>query len=294
VQRWVSEPPPDHVFEITEHALAEASPSNAQNTRLEKLTERSLMASPSAPNLLRPQMYRDLAAKFRRDPNRRGTAALVIPDYAVRMAVLDFEEFPEAEEQRLALLRFRLKKSVPFHIDEAQVAYTIQLQEPQRVEVLAVAIARPILDEYEGLFSDTYRVGLVTPSCLAAIPLYGSRDNGLTLAMKAAGSTLSVLLLDNGRIRLVRCLDLAAGEGGEGSLTGDTVLGLLQQTIAFAEDQLGDRVMRVVLCGFEDDTDFAPLIGQEFQIPCDAVRSQSGAVLPETAGLTGRVEQYVA
>ena len=33
--------------------------------------------------------------------------ALVIPDYAVRMAILDFEEFPAREEERISLSRFR-------------------------------------------------------------------------------------------------------------------------------------------------------------------------------------------
>ncbi len=217
----------------------------------------------------------------------------MIPDYAVRMAVLDFEEFPEAEEQRIALLRFRLRKSVPFHIDEAQVAYVIQLQEPKRIEVLAVAIARPILTEYESLFADDYRVGMVTPSCLAALPLYGSRDNSLTLAMKAAGSTLSVLLLQSGRIRLVRCLDLSAGEGEESDLSADAVLGLLQQTLAFAEDQIGQQVARVVLCGLEQRAALlGSAIGQEFHIPCEVARSRYGAVPTQTAGLTGLMEQY--
>ena len=42
------------------------------------------------------------------------TMALVIPDYAVRMAILDFEDFPAKPEDRIKLLHFRLRKSVPF------------------------------------------------------------------------------------------------------------------------------------------------------------------------------------
>jgi type IV pilus assembly protein PilM len=270
VQRWVPEPPPDHLFEITESSLAGVSPRAPGEVRQQVLAERSLAASPSAPNLLKPHLYRDALAQAvgiagqdrRKGPAlnanvlKRGATGLVIPDYAVRMAILDFEEFPSGQEERDALIRFRLRKSVPFHIDEAQVAYSIQVNEPKRIEVLAIAIARPILNEYETLFTDAgYRVGLVTPSCIAALPLCAGSEPGLRVVAKAAGSTLSVLLLEQGRVRLVRCLDLTASDA-DGIAEGNfNILALLQQTLAYAEDQIGQPAKRLLLCGFGPETD---------------------------------------
>ena len=126
VQRWLSEPPPDRVFEITEYALAEVSSRNPNQLNQEQFVERGLAASPNLPNLLKPQLYREAVARVAsRDRVKRMAGALVIPDYAVRMTILDFEEFPNGETERLALLRFRLRKSVPFPIDEAQLAYAV-------------------------------------------------------------------------------------------------------------------------------------------------------------------------
>ena len=137
---------------MTETSLASASPRSAARQRSEVLVERALTASPAAPNLLKPQLYSEALARSI-PVLKRTAAALVIPDYAVRMAILDFEEFPPGEEERLALLRFRLRKTVPFHIDEAKLSYSIQVQQPQNVEVLVVAIAKPILEEYESIFT---------------------------------------------------------------------------------------------------------------------------------------------
>jgi len=39
--------------------------------------------------------------------------ALILPDYCIRLAILDFDEFPSGPEEQLALIRFRLKRSVP-------------------------------------------------------------------------------------------------------------------------------------------------------------------------------------
>jgi type IV pilus assembly protein PilM len=258
------------------------------------LTERALEPSPAAPNVLKPQLYRQALTKLSPNSLKR-TAAVVIPDYAVRMAILDFEEFPAGEEERMALLRFRLRKTVPFHIEGAQLAYSIQVDDAKQVEVLAVAIARPILDEYESIFTEAgYRVGLVTPSSLAALRLCAGPDTGLTLLAKVAGSTLSVLLIEQSRLRLVRSLDFE-GSDRELERDGHNVLPLLQQTLAYAEDQIGQSVGRLLLCGFGADTEaLGKLVQGEFGVPYGQVRSRFGVAVQENAGLLGLLEQYAA
>jgi type IV pilus assembly protein PilM len=289
VQRWLSDPPPDHFFEIGEYSLAGASFRNASGQKQEKLAERGLVASPSAPNVLKPQLYRDALPRVAEATRGKpGTAALAIPDYAARMAILDFEQFPASEAEAMALLRFRLRKSVPFHIEEAQVTYAVQLAEPKRTEVLAVAIARPILEEYEAMLVEAgYRVGLVMPSSIAALPLCNSAQKGITLLAKSTGSTLAVLLLEQGRVRLVRSLDLTSEE--------DAVLPTLQQTLAFAEDQIGEPVRRILLAGFGAETEaLGYRVERDFGIHCEPLRSRLGTASRENAGVLGMLERYAA
>jgi type IV pilus assembly protein PilM len=299
LQRWLSDPPPDRVFEITERSLAAGTWRDPRKSHSEPLEGLGLTASPSLPNIHNPSLYRKALERLPAiDGLKRMTSALVIPDYAVRMTILDYEAFPDGEPERLALLRFRLRKSVPFPIDEAQLSYSIQLEEKGRVEVLAVTMARPILQEYETIFMDAgYRVGVVTPSSLAALPLCASSEKGTTLLAKIAGPVLTVLLTDQGRVRLVRCLDLTSDEHEKQEGWDRTVAPLVQQTIAFAEDQLGQQVSRALLCGFEDET--APLgeqMEREFGIPFSPVKSKFGEALAlkENTGLLGLLEQYAA
>jgi type IV pilus assembly protein PilM len=253
------------------------------------------VASPAAANLLKPQLYRDALGRIAPSQEKKRVAtSLIIPDYAVRMAIVDLEEFPPGEAERLALLRFRLRKTVPFPIDEAQLAYSVQLNQPKRIEVLAVAIARPILDEYENLLTSAgYRVGVVMPSSIAALPLCAGAERGLTVLAKAAGATLTITLLEAGRVRLVRCLDLAVAEGEEVPQDNETVLPVLQQTLAYAEDQIGQPVTRLLLCGFGTDTDpLGSLAQKELGISYAPLRSKFGAPSQAKAGLLGLLEQY--
>ena len=135
----------------------------------------------------------------------------------------------------------------------------------------------------------------MTPSSIAALPLYATNESGLSMVAKMAGSTLSVLLLQDGRVRLVRCLDLAAGEAETGVQSDNSVLDLLQQTLAFAEDQIGVRPRRLLLCGFGAQTESLGMLAeQEFQVPYALVRSKFGPASQMNAGLLGLLEQYAA
>lgn len=307
VQRWVADPPPNHLFEITESSIAAGSPRTPAQHKYEVLPERGLTASPSAPNLLKPHLYREALPRLSPAGRaKRPAAALIIPDYAVRMAILDFEEFPSGETERAALIRFRLRKTVPFHIDEAQLSYSIQRNEPKQLEVLAVSIARPILEEYEALFTEAgYRLGVVMPSCLSALRLCDSARTSLTLLVKAAGTSITAVLFEQGRVRLVRCLDLTGGEHTESDFgtdgmdreqhKEDLILALLQQTLAYAEDQLGRAVAKVLLCGFGAETEgIGRLAERELGVAYEGVRSRFGAASQENAGLLGLLERYAA
>jgi type IV pilus assembly protein PilM len=296
IQRWIQEPPPDYLFEVTETGLAAVQRRNPASLRVTPFAERAINVSPSEPNITR----RDLVEASVPKPvngNGRGRAALVLPDYATRISVLDFEEMPADEQQRLALVRFRLRKTVPFSVDEAQVSAVVQPASAQRhkIEVLAAAIARPVLADYEDVLRAAgYQVGQVMPSSLAAVSLCTGSPGALTLFAKLSTNVLSILLIEDQQIRLVRCVDLSTEENDRTEQT-TIITTLLQQTLAFAEDELVRPVQRLVLCGFGATTEeFGDQFEREFGLSWAPVKSRFAPTTQETAGVLGLLEQYAA
>ena len=51
---------------------------------------------------------------------------LVIPDASTRILLLDFDTLPEKSEDADAVVRFRLKKSLPFDVDTSSVSFDRQ------------------------------------------------------------------------------------------------------------------------------------------------------------------------
>ena len=308
IQRWIKEPPPEYLFEVSERSLAWLETRNPASLHVQHLEEKALAVSPSQPNFVRFDLLESALPKLGNGngAQRRAKAALVIPDYAARLSVLDFEELPNDLEQTIALIRFRLRKSVPFPIDEAHVSCSLQWSDPQqkKLEVLAAAIARPVLEEYETLLRGRgFLPGLVVPSSIAALPLCSQPSRGregadalqastLTLFAKLGGSVLSILLIESGLVRVVRCVDLTCEENSPEDEPA-VITTLVQQTLAFAEDELAQPVKRLLLCGFGGMVDeLRPAFECDFGVSCEPLPSRRGQATPENAGLLGLAEQF--
>src|SRR6266705_7018212 len=65
----------------------------------------------------------------------------VLPDAAVRVVLLDFETLPDKHEEAEGVVRFRLRKSLPFDVDKAKVSYHAQVSGGNVRVIAAVALS---------------------------------------------------------------------------------------------------------------------------------------------------------
>jgi type IV pilus assembly protein PilM len=95
---------------------------------------------------------------------------VVVPDSAVRVLFVDFDQLPSKAVEALPVVRFRLKKLLPFDADDAMVSYQIMSSDKAGVKLLAVAMPKSVLEEYESaIVAAGYHPGAVLPSTLAAL-----------------------------------------------------------------------------------------------------------------------------
>src|ERR1700732_1301774 len=66
----------------------------------------------------------------------------IVPDAAVRVMLVEFDTLPSDPEEALGVVRFRLKKSLPFDVDKAKVSYHAQ-KSKDGVRVGAAATLAP-------------------------------------------------------------------------------------------------------------------------------------------------------
>ena len=167
--------------------------------------------------------------------SRDANLTLVIPDSAVRVLLLDFEVLPSRESEALPLVRFRLKKLLPFDSDEAMVTYQTMSTSKGVVRVLAVAIPRDVLSEYETAAREAgFEPGCVLPSTLACLAAVEDDEPALLVNANANGVTAAIVR--GGVLLLHRSVDLQ-----EHSVTTSTPLaGAMSLPLVDAHETAGE------------------------------------------------------
>ncbi len=146
-----------------------------------------------------------------RGAERGRYVTIVVPDAAVRVLLIDFDALPAKASEALPVVRFRLKKLLPFDVEHALVSYQQIPAEGGGVRVLAVAIPREVLAEYEDLVTRAgFLPGAVLPSTLAA--LAGLDGAAPALVVNADASTVTTAIVRDGALLLHRTIEV----GGDG------------------------------------------------------------------------------
>ena len=276
------DPPPVMAFELSEAGVASARIGARAELGFRPLKPGTLSVSPLRDNIVVPDdlalTVRELAASQAK--TKRRDAALIIPDYCTRIAVLDFDDFPSDAREQLSLIRFRMKKSVPYDVESAAVSFWPQIAGGKKFDVVVVVSPIEIVARYEAPFRNAgLNPGLVMPSCVAALHLIESAP--LTIVAKLTGNVLTVMVTDKGRLRLVRCLELAARTAAE-------VAADLYPTFVFVEDNMGAKAEKLLLCGFGPMAEAARRqFAGELGVEAEIVRSPLGVPGEHDAGLLG-------
>jgi type IV pilus assembly protein PilM len=209
--------------------------------------------------------------------------ALILPDFCTRITVVDFDSFPSDPKEQASLVRFRVKRSVPFDVESAALSYFPQphaVKGEKKVDVVVVLAPLEIVARYEAPFRTAgMNPGLVTTSSMAALEL--APEAGLSVIAKLTGHTLTVIVRQKATIKLVRCLEMPSNDL-------DDIEAVLLPTFVYIEDNLGGRAEHLMLCGFGARSEEAQQrFAGELGVPVEPMRSPLATPGENNAGLLG-------
>ncbi|HEV2325884.1 MAG TPA: hypothetical protein VGS10_18175 [Terracidiphilus sp.] len=208
-------------------------------------------------NLRAPEAVADaIRSALEQVEPRTRSVTLVVPDSVVRVFVLDFDAFPAKAAEAVPVVKFRLRKMVPFDVEQAGVGYQVLTQSKTEYKVLAAVVPGPVLAEYEAAVRAAgYEPGAVLPSSLAALETVDSEGAALTANLSAAVLTTTIVAEND--LLLYRTLDLPA----DAALRASEVQRGIAVAAAYYEDKLGARPTVLHYSGRESRMEFARWIG---------------------------------
>jgi type IV pilus assembly protein PilM len=229
-----------------------AARATADGAALDSFTARSLSSGAVTPRLAEDNIINSDALKqavtdalTTVGASSRDVVA-ILPDASIRVALLEFDTLPEKKQEADGVIRFRLKKSLPFDVDRAAVSYDVR-RVNGKVHVVAAVVLGSVLAEYEQIFRDLgYAPGIVLPSTIAS--LRNIATNQPVLVIKADSSTTTLAIVADEQLMLLRTLENQSGAAPSFEQLAHDVF----SSLVFFQDTYNMKVERILVGGLLD------------------------------------------
>lgn len=269
--RWLDAPPHlPFACEISPSRIAAvrlAGNGDVEDLVMEPLPAGAIVPSAVEVNLANDRAVRTALRKvFHQLQVQEKAVTLLLPDPVIRVFIQHFEEFPRASKDALPMLRWKLKKSIPFDMEETQISYQRQNSalDPAGVDIVTAVARQRIIREYEAAIEELGAFsGVVLSTSLAALSLLG--DEGPTLLARVSGTSLTTAIVRDGALCTYRCTELPEDAY---ALRPDVLVEEIFPVTAYYQDTWKETIQSLRLSGFGARLDsFAGSLQKEFGCP---------------------------
>jgi len=232
---------------------------------IEPLPKGAISPTAAESNLVNAEEVRTAVGRvFDRLRAKNEDVALLVPDAVIRVFVLHFDVFPRKLEDALPILRWRLKKSVPFEAEETLISFMRQSPREDGVDIVTGLARLRIVREYESLVESVgMSPGVVMSSTLAALPLLS--DGRPSLLARVAGTTLTTAIVREGVLCGYRCITMPSDAS---RLTPQALLDEIYPLAAYYQDSWSEGIAKVHLAGLDERAaEFRDPLEQELNCP---------------------------
>jgi type IV pilus assembly protein PilM len=175
--------------------------------------------------------------------NSQRDIVAVIPDAACRIVLLDFDTLPTKPREADAIVRFRLKKSLPFEVEHARLSYDVR-QANGILRVIAVVALSSVIEEYESALRQAgFTPGFVVPATIASLGIVDASRP--TLVLNISPNATNIAIVNNDDLVLFRTTENPA----DGTLEPDQIAEDIYPSLVFFQDTYGVKIDRILVGG---------------------------------------------
>ena len=309
--RWLVDPePPGLGIDLRSNELAIARLSEKRTTPeidlcfTSPLAKGQLRFTMHEPNVLDEEGFQKSleSALLRAGVAGRKRIALTLPDYVARLSITELPDPPRSRTELAEMLKFRLKKSLPFDTAEARLAFE---RLPGNTPTFLTGVMREaVVAQYEEIFTGLgFHVGLVLPASLSVLTLLRP------LARKELAPGADYFFVNVEReyfsVSLVRDRDVPVLTRTLGlrSTTGeappfdaqDLLQELIPTAIYYREKLAGGSLERIYYRSLRPDlTHLRELLEDQFEAPTEPFNLTKSIAVAKDVGMDAAVADSVA
>lgn len=185
--------------------------------------------------------FQELSLRMGLKPSK---ISLVIPDNIVRVSLLSLPEIPRSRKQLMEVIKWKLRKAIPFKIEDAMLSYQVLENGAKYGEkiVLVSLMLHDTIKQYEEVFErNDFKVGLVDLATFNIYNLYRKQmiESGDVGLINGSYNYFTFMILRDGKLIFFRCKNYQV----ERDLTEDDIGKLLSRelntSLSYYTEKLG-------------------------------------------------------
>jgi type IV pilus assembly protein PilM len=211
----------------------------------EPLPDGALVPSLTAANAHDRPAVLEALSRLLEKMGRPRRVGLILPDVVAKVSLVRFEQVPPRAQDLDRVVRWQVRKSAPFAIEDAQVSYVRGIHAADGQEFIVTIAKREVVQEYESLCAEAGAhaglVDLATHNVVNAVLAGTGAPTADWLLVNMAADYTSIALLRGPHLIFFR---------NRATETDGTLADLVHQSAMYYEDRLeGAGFSRVILAG---------------------------------------------
>ena len=218
-----------------------------ESFRIQAAPEHAVGATIFRPNLgSLEELTGQARALFETSGTKPGKVSLILPDNLAKVSIVTLPERPATRKQLREMLRFKLRRSVPFRLEEAVISSWVLPGAGPELNVLVAVMMRSVVEQYEAAFEAAgARPGLIdlcTPSLFNLVrpalakAVAGGSDAAL---LNCTRNYFTLMIVRADRVVFFRCKTYAGGEEDDASGRLAVMARELASSFSYYTEKLG-------------------------------------------------------
>jgi hypothetical protein len=200
---------------------------------------------------------------FEASGTRPGRVSVILPDNLAKISLLPLPERPASRKQLDELVRSKMRRAVPFKLDDARLSYQVLAGTGREVSVLVMLTRRALVERLEEALSAVgARAGLIdicTPNLinLCRGQMEAAASNGGDVALlNCANNYFSLVIMRNEQLIFFRCktfaVERAPVQEPNGALAREIASSFSYYREKLAGEGVGTAFVRTVGVPYDD------------------------------------------
>ncbi|MBD3414344.1 MAG: hypothetical protein GF421_07945 [Candidatus Aminicenantes bacterium] len=259
IEFFSSQPPLYSGFYLSSHAIqgvhCSAKQKKVISTDTQPLSKGIIHPSLNEKNILKADALKEKFGKVLEKLNlTKKNTALIIPELTQKTFTFSFDSLPSSSKEREQIIRFRIKKKMPFLPDDARISYD-SISNKEKIRVVAILTRTYIIRQYEEFFHQFgLNVRIVVPPSVGLMNVLSFESDEKFFLINIEKDSFSLNLFKNTELTVYRQkrFDIQGERSGLEQGKTEVVFQEVNNTLNYMDEMKSDKRIKIWLRSSEN------------------------------------------